>query len=516
MSTSNNIEALQARLNVCRGQLASNSAFNTPARKKALQSEINKIEAEMSQVLGLEDDLDESDSDSAFVKNEDDYSSATTPDSSKHEFNTPPSSSSSGWTTPAKRMRIKEEESIAPPINNINLNDGALDTKAKSEASGSSAALAVPNDSEKYSVLSALAEGGEVFDIDTLLRQQAEMEQRLADLKRRREEDTDEAFARSIQEEEYRSANKGSSFSSYSPPSSAPSSSAPSTADISTSTKSALQSRLDKARQERMDEEMARLFAESDANIFNLTGSPKKIPDPVHRLNTTPAAPVYPIFSRSASGSSSSQPAQAPSQTPYNPFGQLTTPFGAPLGVSPGTNQHANMIANARAFPQPGHMMPVPASSSTGTPDNSLIRSVANSIYGAAMDSARRVANSTIDLTKPLIDLTKKVVEIESSDDEGNPSNYAYDYGNEYGYSYDDEDDASDGEGSGWLYDYISNNYHNTYNNLYGSSMYNQQRDYARNLTAHESEKELRDLLANIQSTEDEIPPQDRTGTPEG
>lgn len=132
------------------------------------------------------------------------------------------------------------------------------------------------------------------------------------------------------------------------------------------------------------------------------------------------------------------------------------------------------------------------------------------------MDSARRVANSTIDLTKPLIDLTKKVVEIESSGDEDNPSNYAYNYGNEYDYDDVDEDDGSDGEGSGWLYDYMSNNYYNTYNGLYGSSIYSQPRDYARHLTTEETEKELRDLLANIQSTEEEIPPQDRTGTPEG
>ncbi|KAG0099620.1 hypothetical protein BGZ93_006730 [Podila epicladia] len=513
----NKLDGLKDRLSVCRGQLASNSVFNTPARKKALQNEINELEAELSQVLGLEDDFDESDSDSAFVKNESKSSSATTPDSIKQELNTPPSSSSSGWTTPAKRMRIKEEESYAPPIHNINLNDSAQDTKVvKSDASGSSsAAFVVPDDSEKSSVLSALAEVGEVFDLDTLLRQQAEMEQRLADLKRRREEDTDEAFARSIQEEEYRSSNRGSSYSSYSSPSSAPSSSTPSTATISTGTKSALQSRLDKARQERMDEEMARLFAESDANTFNLTGSPEKSPYPLHSSNTTPAAPVFPIFNRHASGSSSSQPTQASSKTPPNPFGQLMTTFGTPFGVSPGTNQHANMVAHARAFPQPGQTTPAPASSSLSTPDNNLIRSVANSIYGAAMDSARKVANSTIDLTKPLIDLTKKVVEIESSGDEDNPSNYAYSYGNEYGYD-DDEDDGSDGEGSGWLYDYMSNNYYNTYNSLYGGSIYNQPRDYARQLTTAETEKELRDLLANIQSTEEEIPPQDRTGTPEG
>lgn len=134
------------------------------------------------------------------------------------------------------------------------------------------------------------------------------------------------------------------------------------------------------------------------------------------------------------------------------------------------------------------------------------------------MEATRRVANSTIDLTKPLIDLTKNVVEIESSGDEdGRPSHhgYGYNYGNDYGFDDDDNDD-SDGEGSGWLYDYYNQHYNKQYSNHYGSSHYSQVRDFARNLTQDESEKELRDLLANIQSAEEEIPPKDRTGTPEG
>ncbi|KFH71239.1 hypothetical protein MVEG_01540 [Podila verticillata NRRL 6337] len=521
------MDALRARLSVCREQLASNTVFNTPARKKALKNEISEIEAKMSLALGLEDDLDESDSDSTFAKSEDKSSSATTPDSIKLESSTPPSSSSSGWTTPAKRMRIKEEESsYAPPIHKLHLNtNGAIDTKntnVKSEASGSSV-FTVPDDNEKNSVLSALAETGEVFDIDTLLKQQAEMEQRLADLKRRREEDTDESFARSIQEEEFRSSNKASS-SSYTSPSFAPASS--SSSDLSTVTKNALQSRLEKARQERMDEEMARLFAESDANTFNLTGSPTKIPDPVHRPTSTPAS-VYPIFNKQASWSSYSQPSIAP-HTPGHP---IMSAFGTnPFFATPGTSQHAsmasqhaNMVANARAFPQPGQA-PAPGSSTTPTsssttPANNLLQSVATSIYDAAMEATRRVANSTIDLTKPLIDLTKNVVEVESSGDEdGHPTHYGYgyNYGNEYGFV-DDEDDDSDGEGSGWLYDYYNQHYNQQYSSShYGSSHYSQVRDFARNLTQDESEKELRDLLANIQSAEEEIPPKDRTGTPEG
>lgn len=51
---------------------------------------------------------------------------------------------------------------------------------------------------------------------------------------------------------------------------------------------------------------------------------------------------------------------------------------------------------------------------------------------------------------------------------------------------------------------------YSSYGNIYGVH------DYNRNLSAAESEKELRDLLANIQAAEEEIAPQDRTGTPEG
>ncbi|KAG0332121.1 hypothetical protein BG000_010313 [Podila horticola] len=162
----------------------------------------------------------------------------------------------------------------------------------------------------------------------------------------------------------------------------------------------------------------------------NLTGLPKQIPDPVHRPSTTPTAPVFPVFTRRASGSLSSQPAHAQP----NPFGQPTSSFEAPFSVSPETNQHANKVTDARAFDQPGQTTLASASDSASIPGKSLIQN-----------------------------------EDDRSDEELSP------------------------ELDGDVYAFYSSIHH-----------------------TEETEKDLRDLLANIHSTEDEFSPQDRTGTPEG
>lgn len=142
----------------------------------------------------------------------------------------------------------------------------------------------------------------------------------------------------------------------------------------------------------------------------------------------------------------------------------------------------------------------------------------------------------TVDLTQPVIDLTKQVYEILSSDEEdagGTNSNSGTNL-NPYSKiladifstaardSLDpyrdinwadvddgDEDGDSDGCGFGYLYRHDSW----MQNQRYSWSM---ERDNARNLTPKQSEQELRDLLANIQAAEEDIAPQDRTGTPEG
>jgi hypothetical protein len=135
--------------------------------------------------------------------------------------------------------------------------------------------------------------------------------------------------------------------------------------------------------------------------------------------------------------------------------------------------------------------------------------------------------------------LTKNVYDVSSSEDDdfgifnstyANPWNRP-NFGGYGSFSDDDEDDDSDehlfGEDDGelpgfseWVLrqaqlwtqrqsDYGYSDY-GSYSRFYGGH------DYNRNLTAADTEKELRDLLANIQAAEEEIAPQDRTGTPEG
>jgi len=136
-------------------------------------------------------------------------------------------------------------------------------------------------------------------------------------------------------------------------------------------------------------------------------------------------------------------------------------------------------------------------------------------------------AQITVDLTKPFIDLTKQIHEIHSSDEDdvgGSSSNSGLIIKDEYSivdftqirekvdfnesFDNDDEDDE-DGDGDGYAYLYKHDKW-----------MYNQSSswDYnqSRTLTPQQSEQELRDLLANIQASEEDIPPQDRTGTPDG
>jgi hypothetical protein len=137
------------------------------------------------------------------------------------------------------------------------------------------------------------------MDLEALLKEQAMMEKRLADLKRRREEE-DEAFARSLQEEEERSFSQPFS-QRLSQPFSAPLIQAPIKPSSLTSTSSSsqssswgsLQAKAAKSHQERMDEEMARLLAESEDNAFDLVQSPKN----ALQLQNDVSLPSQPIFS---------------------------------------------------------------------------------------------------------------------------------------------------------------------------------------------------------------------------
>ncbi|KAG0285547.1 hypothetical protein BGZ96_010207 [Linnemannia gamsii] len=416
------IEALKARLNVCRQQLESNSLINTRTRKDVLRQEINNIEMKLANVLGIKDDDDDDEA-----------------------VNRRPAVST-----------IKKEKST---ISNVKCEDDAVTPESQhqphinspshtplpssqSGAGSSGADMSSLRNGEAESIRSALVDAGEGdMDLETLLKEQAMMEQRLADLKRRREEE-DEAFARSLQEEEMKSIRQ--------PHTARPTQASTITSSYSSSSSSQAnpwslsQSKSTKSHQERMDEEMAKLLAESEDNVFDLAQSPKKTQQPLHSVT-----------------------------------------------------------------------------------------SVANSTAKKAV---------AIDLTQPSIDLTKKVYDVSSSEDDDfgaygyNSTVFqtAWGQSNFGGYGYfhdDDEDDESgdehlfgedDGEMPGFsewvlrqskLWDQRKLDYggYSSYSSYYGGG-----HDYNRSLTVAEAEKELRDLLANIQAAEEEIAPQDRTGTPEG
>ncbi|KAF9966206.1 hypothetical protein BGZ70_002985 [Mortierella alpina] len=155
----------------------------------------------------------------------------------------------------------------------------------------------------------------------------------------------------------------------------------------------------------------------------------------------------------------------------------------------------------------------------------SAVQSAAASILASAGSSSSvRKPASTIDLTRPVVDLTKQVHDL-SDDDLGYSGPFPGAIGALYSmarnyrsiYWYDDDDDEGDEEEDDYSYeDWVLRqssawNYASSY-----SARHYEPQDYARRITPKESEKELRDLLANIQAAEEEIAPQDRTGTPDG
>ncbi|KAF9153044.1 hypothetical protein BG015_004223 [Linnemannia schmuckeri] len=490
------VEALKARLTVCRNQLESNSLINTRTRKDALRKEIDSIEMKLAQALGIKGDDDDADepvshqpttfniknekSTSSNIKSDDD---ATTPES-------------------PRRPHINSPSHTPSP-------------SSQSGASSSDAVAASLRSGEAESIRSALMDAGEGdMDLETLLKEQAMMEQRLADLKRRREEE-DEAFARSLQEEENR-ASRQPQLSFQRPAQPATTTSLYSSSSSSqTNPWSFSQSKAAKSHQERMDEEMAKLLAESEDNVFDLAQSPKKALQPQTDANLpTQPTSTFSIFGKKMR-------TDLPSTSTTGGFSSGSSSILS-TGAALGSNGNGNtLLANGL---------------STQTTSSQNLQDHARSILTSAANSAAKKA-AAIDLTKPSIDLTKKVYDVSSSEDEGfDFDSVAFentwsrpDFGGYGSFDDYDEDDDSDehlfGEDdempgfSDWIlnqskmwgqrqldyggYSDYSNSYYNGY-------------DYNRNLTAAESEKELRDLLANIQAAEEEIAPQDRTGTPEG
>ncbi|KAF9539567.1 hypothetical protein EC957_005225 [Mortierella hygrophila] len=483
------VDALKVRLTVCRNQLESNSLINTPTRKDALRKEIDSIEMKLAQALGIKDDED---------------------DDSEEPINRQPATPNIKNEI-SKSSNIKSEANAATPESTHRPHiSSPSDTPSPSSQTGASSSgpnAASLRSGEAESIRSALIDAGEGdMDLETLLKEQAMMEKRLADLKRRREEE-DEAFARSLQEEENQAARQPQA--SFQRPTQ-PATTTPSyslSSSSQTNPWSFSQSKTAKSHQERMDEEMAKLLAESEDSVFDLAQSPKKALQPQSDANLpTQPTSTFAIFEKK----------------------MRTDPPSVSSTVG-GTSSGSNSI------PSNGTLLANGVTTQT-TPSQSL-QNHARSILTSAANSTAKKA-SAIDLTKTSIDLTKKVYDVLSSEDEGFGYNSAYRYAwsrpNFGGYGSFDEDDEDDDDDSDenlfgeddvempgfsewvlrqskmWGQRQLDYDGYSSYSSIYGVN------DYSRNLSAAESEKELRDLLANIQAAEEEIAPQDRTGTPEG
>ncbi|KAF9987385.1 hypothetical protein BGZ65_003834 [Modicella reniformis] len=527
MADSTDVEALQARLVICRQQLDCNSVINTLMRKEHLQNEIVRIEQQLAKALGIRDDEDQYDEVPEAIKRE---SATNTP-----EFLYFPSINSPGVTHSPFSVhspKVPQVKSETPP------NSYTVDNYA-----GSSSTIAPTGNTVADSIRLALVDAGEGdWDIEDLLRQQALMENRLADLKRRREEE-DEAYARSIQEEEYQVHQRPRIFP---PP--------PST----------MQAGMDRARQERMDAEMAKVFAEceSSSSSFNLASSPTMttFPSTDNLQATLSARPLFPIFEKrwnweettvgpsnasraTASGPTSTAPLSAAEQIMSMP--DLSIPTGIrPLYSIPGFPGFpgfipANTLASVGQLQNHATATAILASAA-GSNQKQMIP-VRQFVGGPTAQSTSQ-KQATVDLTKPVIDLTKQVHEIPSSDEEdathgasssSNPAdlddypkifnsyiagaresmshNTTYSYVGGYDDENDEDDENEDGYGFAYLYSHDNCVYNQAYS--WGRRI---ERDYSRNMTQTQVDQELRDLLANVQASEEDILPQDRSGTPEG
>ncbi|KAF9960951.1 hypothetical protein BGZ70_008440, partial [Mortierella alpina] len=273
MDPEQEVESLKARLTVCRQQLESNSRINTRSRKEALRNEIRSLELALAKALGVKDDDDadanadadhSSDVDRPHTSNIEDRTGGTsTPESAHLPHVASPGRSRSPSPSlegPSKKPKLEREASFTPLMSTMHIAD-----KEPSAAALSSSRV---DDKEAELVRSALVDAGEDdLDLDALLKEQALMEQRLHDMKRQRDSSL---------------SAPSSSFNTFS------------------SSPSEAQSKLDRARQERMDEEMARIFSETESSSFDLATSPSKRTQPTNFASSSATKPVFPIFDKNA------------------------------------------------------------------------------------------------------------------------------------------------------------------------------------------------------------------------
>ncbi|KAF9106016.1 hypothetical protein BGX27_009350 [Mortierella sp. AM989] len=524
MSEHSSVEDLKARLDVCRQQLEGSSVLNTAKRKDTLREEIHSIESQIARALGLNDDEDETDEET-----DNDEIELSTDHIEQDDLDTPESAhlppiNSPGVTrspspilmNPAKKLKVECKVSgiETPPISHLHIsNNNDFAIGSSSSSSGSSSIHAV----EAESVWSALLDAGEEdLDLESLLKEQAMMEQRIADLKRRREEE-DEVFARSIQEEEIQT------FHRQGIPSSSSSSS-------STNIKATMQPKLDRARQEREDAEMARIFAESDTSTsINLAAPLRNTTQQNGAISTNSPYPVFHIFERNTSKAISAIPSSSSSSS-FNinqPFPANTTAFGS----TPVFSIAPSIIGSIQG--QAATALVSVAEGSRRIPQLSTLHP-AHQIQQMAQRALQQSPRT--DLTRSVIDLTNRELDTSSSEDEvqyisssqsssnwaindpivpqyygihGNSGTWSRLGGYHSDHSNDDEDDWDDVDDESLLLGFSQ-----WENEMLRS--WNRRIDYARNISSADSERELRELLANVQATEEDIAPQDRTGTPDG
>ncbi|KAG0264464.1 hypothetical protein DFQ27_001201 [Actinomortierella ambigua] len=570
------LEALRARLTVCKEQYQSPSSLNTRSRKAALRKEIESIERQLADALGLEDQ--DSDDDGASEDNALVSANSDTPPSRARS----PPLDYSGPLLGSKRPRLETATAIKPDPET-----SASSTHYTSSVAGGSGALSAstrhggPSHSQpnqvaspgRESIRTALLDAGEgLDDIEELLQAQQNLERELAEKRRQREEE-DERFARMLQEEEYQAVSSASSAGPARPTKHS------SNANI---VHQPVMSKADKDRQERADHEMAKLFAESGVQSFNLStlrpgqalASASRNPPWPHMMSSSssslssssssslssssssaPATSSSPFLSSSSSTQrsavASSRPAQQPRPTaPAAPvFGNTSLNTSGPFITTPNPNAPVFTIFG-------GQSHRTQSSTPTATPSATMPNPYANyppsiakrlaeaeklkkdeadlRVFLNALDRAHKAAEEKRKKAKPGISQKLDVVgssshysnssymgskhpivHVPSDSDEDNFSdldNYWNDYGSStYGWHqfsddehYNSDDDIYGHMGYGYGYSSSSSS------SRYYSSAYQTVKQY----TEADVQKELQDLLSNIKEME-EIPPEDRLGTPE-
>ncbi|KAG0224120.1 hypothetical protein BGW41_005246 [Actinomortierella wolfii] len=409
-------ESLRTRLAVCKEQYNSSAAHNTRARKAAILKEIQTIESQLAQALGLqENDSD----DEATTSNGTSHvtqptvkmekvtasstpslpSSASSSCSQLGKISASSSSSASPRTRSApidkeqaqksKRVKLEtptstststqslETTAIKPDPESSTVSSKFADSAIRSHSESSSTSHLASSVSdpiadsikERESITTALRDAGEdIDDIEELLKAQQALERELAEKRRLREEE-DERLARMLQDEEYQALSSAST---------AETERTGSTSNVTATVNQVLMSRAEKARQERADYEMAKLFAESEARSFNLSSagagrgfasasnshilsspassssfaspSSSSISSFTSRSSSSSSNPAFPTSVSISTSSSSSTPAYRASVSKSTSSSSSTPAFPTSLSQSTSSSSRASSLGSSSSI----------------------------------------------------------------------------------------------------------------------------------------------------------------------